>query len=63
VVTAIVTWFLLIATIGAWWLLYQRENRKRDAQADMDARSTQMTESFVGLDLTDKQDKAFRYSW
>jgi hypothetical protein len=63
VVTAIVTWVLLIATISAWWVLCQRENRKRDARADMDAQSTQMTESVVGMDLTDKQDKAFRYSW
>ncbi|TIA73177.1 putative MFS allantoate transporter [Aureobasidium pullulans] len=62
VVTAIVTWFLLIITTGAWWALCRRENQKRDAEG-VEPETTQMEDSFAGLDLTDKQDRAFRYSW
>lgn len=62
VVTAIVTWFLLIITTGAWWALCRRENQKRDAEW-VEPETMQMEDSFAGLDLTDKQDRAFRYSW
>lgn len=62
VVTAIVTWFLLVVTTGTWWVLCKRENQKRDAAAVV-FETMQTEEPLAGLDLTDKQDKAFRYSW
>jgi hypothetical protein len=63
VVTAIVTWFLLIVTIGAWWAFCQRENKKRDAKAELNRDTIQTEEPLDRLNLTDKQDCSFRYSW
>ncbi|KAG9569686.1 hypothetical protein KCU79_g1475, partial [Aureobasidium melanogenum] len=63
VVTAIVTWFLLIVVTAAWWLLCMVENRKRDVKLARPSESLEMDDLRIDLDLTDKEDKAFRYSW
>lgn len=69
VVTAIVTWLMLALAIGAWWFVCKRENRKRDATKAVvvmlghEGSSRVDKRSVEDLDLTDKQDKAFRYTW
>ncbi|KAH0023087.1 hypothetical protein KCU78_g5534, partial [Aureobasidium melanogenum] len=63
VVTAIVIWFLLIVVTAAWWLLCMVENRKRNVKLARPSGSLEMNDLTIDLDLTDKEDKAFRYSW
>lgn len=65
VVTAIVTWIFLVAAVIAWWLLCSRENSKRDAKTEEvgDDVFDLAVESVDAIDLTDKQDKTFRYTW
>lgn len=67
VITSIVTWCLLFVAVIIYRLLCVADNKKRDAHASTG--TFDMMEDFDldenGLpktDLTDKQDKAFRYS-
>lgn len=39
------------------------ENRKRDVKLARPSESLEMDDLRIDLDLTDKEDKAFRYSW
>ncbi|RAL14704.1 pantothenate transporter [Aspergillus homomorphus CBS 101889] len=59
IVTAIVTWCLLLVALGVYWYLCRSENRKRD--------ETQFTAPGIayqdGEDITDIQDTHFRYSY
>ncbi|XHG08810.1 hypothetical protein AWENTII_011901 [Aspergillus wentii] len=57
VVTAIVTWCLLVAMMCLYWYLCWFENRKRD-RTHHEERDYQ-----VGEDITDIQDPLFRYSY
>lgn len=76
VVTAIVTWCLLIVTLYAYRLLCIRDNAARDRQqcnSDGDADGVGSTTIVDGVlldkngtpetDLTDKEDRRFRYSY
>lgn len=58
VVTAIVTWVLLAVAIGAWWISCKRDNLGRDGEVVVE-RGMEGGE----IDLTDKMDRAFRYTW
>lgn len=60
IVTAIVTWCLLVVAVGIYWYLCRLENLRRDknSQGARD-RMSQATEE----DLTDIQDLLFRYSY
>ncbi|TDZ49595.1 putative transporter [Colletotrichum trifolii] len=69
VVTAIVTWCLLFVVIVAYRLLCSRDNAQR-ASVDVDAQISGQAHQEVTLDtvgapesdLTDREDKHFRYS-
>lgn len=73
VVTAIVTWCLLFVTLIAYRLLCMRDNAVRDKHAEGDedpSRSTMIAEGVLldkngtpETDLTDKEDRRFRYSY
>ncbi|GAB7359142.1 hypothetical protein MBLNU230_g5209t1 [Neophaeotheca triangularis] len=75
VVTAIVTWCLLILTSIAYWYLCRSDNKKRDSKhhfASTESGSSAMDEEQVVrrdstgapvTDLTDKEDFRFRYSY
>ncbi|KAM5376317.1 hypothetical protein ACJZ2D_005539 [Fusarium nematophilum] len=65
VITAIVTWCVLFATMIVYRILCTRDNKQRDLAGE-----TEHTQEVVldknGLpksDLTDKEDRAFRYSY
>lgn len=70
VVTAIVTWCLLFVTIIIYRIVCSRDNAQREAEGAQDDSQGQ---SGVGIlldemgapktDLTDKEDREFRYSW
>ncbi|RWQ94080.1 major facilitator superfamily domain-containing protein [Paecilomyces variotii] len=59
VVTAIVTWLLLLIATAAYWYLCARDNRLRDI-AEQETTSVPTVEK--GQDITDKEDPSFRYS-
>lgn len=61
VVTAIVTWCLLFVVIGAYWWICARENRLRDQEREMAGEDADV--GLVGEDVTDKQDRNFRYNF
>lgn len=77
VITAIVTWCLLILAVIAYWWLCRRENRKRDIRgqfsategegggAAVDDENEVMRDSHGApvTDLTDIEDTRFRYSY
>lgn len=66
VVTAIVTWILLGVAVSTWWSICAFDNRNRNAKAATmgeDGLDAVFEESFEAIDLTDKQDSAFRYSY
>lgn len=69
VVTAIVTWCLLFATIVAYWQICRVDNKKRDANIGVGPVDPLQGEVMLDengapiTDLTDKEDKHFRYSW
>lgn len=75
VVTAIVTWCLLFVTIVSYSLVCSRDNARRDAEAAQDGSQGQSAAGASGgqllqvdetgaanVDLTDLQDRDFRYS-
>lgn len=71
VVTAIVTWCLLFVTIIAYRLVCSRDNARRDAkvegvtsQGPSAAGGSQLLDKTgaANVDLTDLQDREFRYS-
>ncbi|EYE99853.1 pantothenate transporter [Aspergillus ruber CBS 135680] len=59
VITAIVTWYLLVAVMGLYWFLCWKENRRRDEGRH----SYAGREYRDGEDITDIQDPLFRYSY
>ncbi|KAJ5832767.1 hypothetical protein N7474_001078 [Penicillium riverlandense] len=69
VITGIVTWCLLFLTVIIYRFLCMHDNQKRDVDAN--AISVDTTRREVALDenglpkadLTDKEDRQFRYSW
>ncbi|CAI7657862.1 unnamed protein product [Penicillium discolor] len=60
VVTAIVTWCLLVVAVGIYWYLCRLENLRRD-QGNQGTRD--QTSQAGEEDLTDIQDPFFRYSY
>ena len=58
VVTAIVDWCLFIAVVAAYWALCYWENRKRDRESIPDN-----IRQFDTTDVTDREDRLFRYSY
>lgn len=58
VLTATVRWCCLFALAGVYWFICVRENKKRVAEENLD---TEGTFYHSGEDITDKQDKSFRY--
>lgn len=56
IITAIVTWVLMIFALCSYWYICAAENRRRDSDA-----ATEQSFEF-GADVTDKDDRAFRYS-
>ncbi|GKU09060.1 unnamed protein product [Fusarium langsethiae] len=70
VIAAIVTWCLLFASITAYRIVCTRDNNRRDKAAiEQDQSSDTQQETVLdatgaaGDDLTDKEDRQFRYSW
>lgn len=72
VVTAIVTWCLLFVTILSYRVVCARDNADRDARGNFESSAAGFpTGDEVCLDetgapttdLTDKEDREFRYSW
>lgn len=64
VVTAIVTWLMLAAAICAWWIVCKRDNRGRDSRAVVMVEEDGGGEKSVEeIDLTDRQDRGYRYTW
>lgn len=61
VVTAIVTWCLLFVVVGIYWGLCARENKARDEKENRG--EVDGNDPAVEGDVTDKQDRAFRYSF
>jgi len=59
VVTAIVTWLLLLIATAAYWYLCARDNRLRDI---VEQETTSVPTVEKGQDITDKEDPSFRYS-
>ena len=57
VVTAIVDWCLFIVVVTAYWAFCYLENRKRDRE------STDDVQQFDTTDITDKEDRLFRYNY
>lgn len=57
VICALVDWGLLYVFVPAYWWICWRENRKRDR-----THSQGVVEFTPGADVTDKEDKAFRYT-
>ncbi|KAF2758091.1 major facilitator superfamily transporter [Pseudovirgaria hyperparasitica] len=69
VVTALVTWCLLFVVVTFYWIVCMMDNAKRDRR-NVDVRDhvnedpTILDENGAPLlDLTDKEDVKFRYSW
>ncbi|GKU14560.1 unnamed protein product, partial [Fusarium langsethiae] len=70
VIAAIVTWCLLFASITAYRIVCTRDNNRRDkATIEQEQSSDTQQETVLdatgaaGDDLTDKEDRQFRYSW
>lgn len=70
VVTAIVTWCLLFGTVIGYWIVCSRDNARRDAAGERDgSRGVSAGEVLLDengapkTDLTDKEDRQFRYSY
>ncbi|KAI1504270.1 putative allantoate permease [Biscogniauxia marginata] len=66
VVTAIATWILLIIVVVAYWVICQKDNGDRDSDGEVEGRMDEVQMDKNGapvLDMTDKEDRAFRYSY
>ncbi|KAF7556800.1 hypothetical protein G7Z17_g1125 [Cylindrodendrum hubeiense] len=68
VITAIVTWCLLFASVLVYRTMCMRDNKQRDEQAIVGPGSVEMEvvldkHGAPKSDLTDKEDREFRYSW
>ena len=59
VITAIVTWCLLIIFMGSYWLICRAENHRRELAAGTNHESTEKSRE----DMTDKEDLLFRYNY
>lgn len=59
VVTAIVTWCLLFVVTGLYWYICARDNNKRELEL---AQGIVGEEIPAGADVTDKEDRSFRYN-
>ncbi|KAL4895504.1 major facilitator superfamily domain-containing protein [Aspergillus ambiguus] len=59
VVTAIVTWCLLFVVTGLYWYICASDNKKRDQEL---AQGIAGDEIRPGADVTDKEDRSFRYN-
>ncbi|KAK4505389.1 hypothetical protein PRZ48_003352 [Zasmidium cellare] len=57
VICALVDWGLVYVFIPWYWWLCYRENKKRDRQQGQD-----IVSFIAGADVTDKEDKSFRYT-
>ncbi|KPM43651.1 hypothetical protein AK830_g2867 [Neonectria ditissima] len=68
VITAIVTWCLLFVAVIVYRVMCMRDNRKRDEEASSGRGDTAREvvldkHGAPKSDLTDKEDREFRYSW
>lgn len=64
VVTAIVTWCLLAVVVVIWWGICWRENQKRGAKGfDDGERDAELIREGKDLDVTEREDRSFRYTW
>ncbi|KAE9966346.1 hypothetical protein EG327_011859 [Venturia inaequalis] len=63
VVAAIVAWVMLGVAVCAWWVVCARENRRRDREGVVVVGGGGGGGEGGDMDLTDKQDRAFRYTW
>ncbi|KAL3476893.1 major facilitator superfamily domain-containing protein [Aspergillus californicus] len=67
-ITALVTWGLLIGTVVVYGVLCVRDNARREGEAlhvhvHVEGGAGAGAGLEGGMDLTDKQDREFRYSW
>ncbi|KAL5410026.1 hypothetical protein PMIN04_010796 [Paraphaeosphaeria minitans] len=67
VVTAIVTWCLLIVFVSGYWYLCWRDNARRDAKKEQNDTNLHLgcvldENGDPAIDITDKEDPDFRYS-
>ena len=58
---ALVSWLVLIPSVGVYWVSGIRENRRR-RRVEGDDNNNNEVAQVVGDDLTDKQDRLFRYT-
>jgi hypothetical protein len=68
VVTAIVTWCLLILCVIGYWYLCWKDNARRDTKKESDGADVHTScvldkNGDPAIDITDKEDTAFRYSY
>lgn len=61
VVTAIVTWCLLIVAVAAYWYICHADNFKQNASQSVVHEAAEQLP--VGRDMTDKEDRGFRYRY
>lgn len=59
VVTAIATWCLLMIAVSIYWYLCRKENIRRDSQSTATPHQVYNAEE----DITDIEDRLFRYSY
>ncbi|KAH8423427.1 uncharacterized protein LDX57_001188 [Aspergillus melleus] len=62
VITAIVTWCLLFVVVGIYWVICAKENTAREEKERCGEVEVAEVEPEEG-DVTDKQDRGFRYSF
>jgi len=60
VITAIVLWVVFAILIGVYWILCYYDNRSRDRST---RENTMPSNDQAPQDMTDRQDKRFRYSY
>jgi hypothetical protein len=63
-ILALVSWLVFIPTVAVYWASCVYENRRRQNQVTIG--SVDISEHLaevVGRDVTDKQDKTFRYTF
>ncbi|KAH8812394.1 major facilitator superfamily domain-containing protein [Xylogone sp. PMI_703] len=60
-ISSIILWIVSIVVLAGFWYLNDRENKKRDRAAAAGEHANEGVTNAEFLDLTDKENKAFRY--